>query len=141
MYLDFEKMELMFPETDYKSLNGLSLAFIGDAVYELFIRKYVLSKGEMTVKQLHNASIKYVNADFQADMADFLADVFTEEEAAIFRRGKNSQPGHIPKNKSKSQYNKATGFEAVIGYLYLKKEYERLRYIFSLIIKKEEENG
>lgn len=140
MFLDFDDMDFMFPDADIKGLNGLSLAFIGDAVYELFIRNYILSKGELSVKDLHNACIKYVNADFQANMTDILCSVFSEEEMSVFRRGKNSQPGHIPKNKSKAQYNRATGFEAVIGYLYLKKDFSRLNYIFSLILKQGEEN-
>ena len=67
MCLDFDKSEGLFPETEYKTLSGLSLAFIGDAVYELFIRNYVLSKGEARVKDLHKDTVRLVNADFQAD--------------------------------------------------------------------------
>ena len=137
MCLDFDKSEGLFPETEYKTLSGLSLAFIGDAVYELFIRNYVLSKGEARVKDLHKDTVRLVNADFQADMTDILMPQLREDEIAVFKRGRNAHAGHTPKNKSEAQYHKSTGFEALIGYLYLKKDFERLDFIFSEVLENE----
>ena len=137
MCLDFDKSEGLFPETEYKTLSGLSLAFIGDAVYELFIRSYVLSKGEARVKDLHKDTVRLVNADFQADMTDILMPQLREDEIAVFKRGRNAHAGHTPKNKSEAQYHKSTGFEALIGYLYLKKDFERLDFIFSEVLENE----
>lgn len=138
MFPDLKNIENLIPEYDTKSLSGLSLAFIGDAVYELFIRNYILSKGEARVKTLHKDCVRLVNADFQADMMDVLLPVLTEEETSVFKRGRNAHSGHTPKNKSEAQYHKATGFEALIGFLYLKKDYDRLSYLFSLILEQGE---
>lgn len=138
MCLDIEKIGELFPAPDVKNMSALSLAFAGDAVYELFIRQYILSKGDARVKTLHNDCVKLVNADFQAKCMDILEPVLTETETAVFKRGRNAHAGHTPKNKSEAVYHRSTGFEALIGYLYLKKEYERLEYFFSLILRQGE---
>ena len=132
---DIEKIGQLFPDCDYKSMSALSLAFVGDAVYELLIRQYILSKGDARVKTLHNDCVKLVNADFQARCMDELLPLLTEDENAVFRRGRNAHAGHIPKNKSEAIYHRSTGFEALIGYTYLKKDYERLNFFFSLILR------
>ena len=134
---DIEMLDKLASDVDYRSLSGLSLAFIGDAVYELFIRKYVLSKGEARVKDLHKDTVRLVNADFQADMIDVLLPNLREDEISVFKRGRNAHAGHTPKNKSEAQYHKSTGFEALVGYLYLKKDFERLDFIFSEVLKNE----
>ena len=134
---DIEKLDKLSADVDYRNLSGLSLAFIGDAVYELFIRKYILSKGEARVKDLHKDTVRLVNADFQADMTDVLLPHLREDELAVFKRGRNAHAGHTPKNKSEAQYHKSTGFEALIGYLYLKKDFERLDFIFSEVLENE----
>lgn len=140
MFLDFDKLEKLIPDTDHKMLGGLSLAFIGDAVYELLIRNYILSKGEARIKDMHKASVRLVNADFQADMTDILLPLLSDEETAVFKRGRNAHSAHTPKNKSEAQYHRSTGFEALIGYLYLKKDFDRLSYLFSLILEQGEKN-
>ncbi len=137
MFPDIENLSKISPDTDYRNLSGLSLAFIGDAVYELFIRNHVLSKGEARVKDMHKDTVRLVNADFQADMTDILMPKLREDEIAVFKRGRNAHAGHTPKNKSEAQYHKSTGFEALIGYLYLKKDFERLDFIFSEVLKNE----
>lgn len=137
MFPDIEKLDSLSADVDYRTLSGLSLAFIGDAVYELFIRKYILSKGEARVKDLHKDTVRLVNADFQADMTDVLLPRLREDELAVFKRGRNAHAGHTPKNKSEAQYHKSTGFEALIGYLYLKKDFERLEFIFSEVLANE----
>lgn len=134
---DIKDFDSLTSDVDYRNLSGLSLAFIGDAVYELFIRKYILSKGEARVKDLHKDTVRLVNADFQADMTDVLLPHLREDELAVFKRGRNAHAGHTPKNKSEAQYHKSTGFEALIGYLYLKKDFERLDFIFSEVLDNE----
>ncbi len=140
MCLNFNIPENLFPDVDYRALSGLSLAFIGDAVYELFIRNYVLSRGEARVKDLHRDTVRLVNADFQADISDIIMPHLAEDELAVFKRGRNAHAGHTPKNKSEAQYHKSTGFEALVGYLYLKKDFSRLSFIFSFACT-EDENG
>ena len=137
MFPDIEKLDSLAADVDYRTLSGLSLAFIGDAVYELLIRKYILSRGEARVKDLHKDTVRLVNADFQADMTDVLLPKLYEDELAVFKRGRNAHAGHTPKNKSEAQYHKSTGFEALIGYLYLKKDFERLEFIFSEVLANE----
>lgn len=137
MFPDIEKLDSLTADVDYRTLSGLSLAFIGDAVYELLIRKYILSRGEARVKDLHKDTVRLVNADFQADMTDVLLPGLREDELAVFKRGRNAHAGHTPKNKSEAQYHKSTGFEALIGYLYLKKDFERLEFIFSEVLANE----
>ncbi|MBQ6898739.1 MAG: ribonuclease III [Clostridia bacterium] len=137
MFPDIEKLDSLAADVDYRTLSGLSLAFIGDAVYELLIRKYILSRGEARVKDLHKDTVRLVNADFQADMTDVLLPGLREDELAVFKRGRNAHAGHTPKNKSEAHYHKSTGFEALIGYLYLKKDFERLEFIFSEVLANE----
>lgn len=132
--------ENLFTDASPEGLSGLSLAFIGDAVYELLIRRYILSLGEAKVSTLHKEAVKYVNADFQADMMNRIMPELSETELSVFKRGRNAHSAHTPKNKSEAQYHKSTGFEALIGYLYLKKDSDRLNEIFSLILFSGEEN-
>ena len=140
MCLNSQIPEKLFPDVDWRSLSGLSLAFIGDAVYEVFIRNYILSRGEARVKDLHRDTVRLVNADFQADIIDVIMPHLTEDEIAVFKRGRNAHAGHTPKNKSEAQYHKSTGFEALVGYLYLKKDFNRLSFIFSFACT-EDKNG
>ncbi|MBE6717201.1 MAG: ribonuclease III [Ruminococcaceae bacterium] len=140
MFPDETEINRLFTDADPKGLSGLSLAFIGDAVYELLIRRYILSKGEAKVSTLHKEAVKLVNADYQADMTEILMPLLTEEEISVFKRGRNAHSAHTPKNKSEAQYHKSTGFEALIGYLYLKKDTVRLNEIFSVILLQGEEN-
>lgn len=134
MYLDDRNDIFSFTKTDPKLLGGLSLAFIGDAVYELIVRNYILSKGEAKVSTLHKDSVSLVNADYQAEAADKLLPLLTEEETAVYKRGRNAHSAHTPKNKSEAQYHKSTGFEALIGYLYLKKDTKRLEELITVIL-------
>lgn len=117
-------------------LNGLTLAYIGDAVYELEIRNFLISKGITKVNDLHNQAIKYTQAASQALAALKLIDYYySEAEITIYKRGRNQSASHKPKNTDVSTYNKSTGFEAVLGYLYLEKKTERLHDIIKESIK------
>ncbi|MBQ6118951.1 MAG: ribonuclease III [Clostridia bacterium] len=118
----------------YKSMSGLSLAFVGDAVYELPVRQYVLSQGEARVQDLHRETVALVNAAFQAKAAEMLTDMLTEEELSYYKRGRNANSAHTPKNKSEAEYHRSTGFEALLGYLYLSEQFDRLEELFGIII-------
>ncbi len=102
------------------------LAFIGDAVFNLFIRERLVIKEKGTSHKLHVLSTEYVKAASQSKISKALMDTFTEEETYIFRRGRNTKSTTIPKNAEVQDYKYATGFEALLGYLYLTKQTERL---------------
>jgi ribonuclease-3 family protein len=111
---------------NYELLNGNNLAYIGDAYYELFIRKYLLDKGITKSNDLRKASIKYVSASAHVAIVTKILDVLTEKEKEIFKRGRNNSS--VLKSKSAKTYShqQSSGFEAVIGYLYLTKNIDRL---------------
>ena len=125
------------------ALNGLSLAFIGDAVYEIMVREHLLEHGSLQVKKLHTMAVEMVRASFQADVFDFLEPIVTEEENGILHRGRNATSTHIPKGANAIEYRKATGVEALFGWLYLEQKNERIRELFEMILEysKKEENG
>lgn len=125
---------------DINMTGGLSLAFIGDSVFDLLIRGHILSKGDARVEQLHKNAVQYANAAFQAKAAEKLFPLLSEEEAAVYKRGRNAHSAHTPKNKSEAQYHKATGFEALIGWLYLMRRFDRLYELFEIILTVEEED-
>lgn len=114
-------------------LSPLQLAYIGDAVYELFIRNYIISKRKVSVHQLHKESIKYVKAKAQKDIVFAIKDNLTEEEWNTVKRGRNAKSGTIPKNADVQDYKYATGFETLIGYLYLLKRFDRLVEVLEMI--------
>ncbi|MBP3468549.1 MAG: ribonuclease III [Lachnospiraceae bacterium] len=120
------KEEFQLGEQELNSYSPLVLAYIGDCVYELLVRTLLVGKANCQVSKLHKKAIDYVKAETQAAMIAALMDELTEEEQDVFRRGKNAKPHTIPKNASLSDYRRATGMEAVIGYLYLKDETERV---------------
>ena len=106
--------------------SPLALAFIGDSVFDLVIKSVIVEKANCQVNKLQNKTSKIVRATTQALIVDALKDVLTEEEANIYRRGRNAKPYTKAKNASYSEYCKATGLEALVGYLYLKGDTERL---------------
>ncbi|NDO46246.1 ribonuclease III domain-containing protein [Clostridium sp. MD294] len=111
-------------------VSSLALAYIGDAIYEIFVRTLVLSKGNAPVNKLHKQSKEYVNAKGQAEMYKVIAECFTEEEKAVFRRGRNAKSYTTPKNMDIADYRHATGLEALFGYLYLKGDMKRAIELF-----------
>lgn len=121
---------------DLKTVSPLTLAFIGDGIYELLVREYIVGKGNCPVKRLNSEKVKMVCCDFQAKCAkDVLIPLFTEEENDVYLRGRNAHVGHVPKNASVADYHAATAFEAVFGYLYLKGNTERIKEFFNSIIE------
>lgn len=121
--------------------NGETLAYVGDAIYELRIREYILSTGYQDVNKLHKYAVKFTSGENQAKIIDYLIkeNLITEEELSYFKRGRNS--GHSKNRRSISviSYKKATGFEAMLGYLYLENKKERLDEILDIVIKIVEE--
>lgn len=116
---------------DWKLYSPLTLAYLGDAVYEMVIRTICVKRTNMQTQKLHRKVTGYVSAKAQAKMMDVLIGELTEEEESIYRRGRNSKPYTKAKNASMEEYLKATGFEALVGYLYLQKEYERMNALIA----------
>ena len=116
---------------DWKLYSPLTLAYLGDAVYEMVIRTICVKRTNMQTQKLHRKVTGYVSAKAQAKMMDALIGELTEEEENIYRRGRNSKPYTKAKNASMEEYLKATGFEALVGYLYLQKEYERMNALIA----------
>lgn len=123
------------------TLNGLSLAFIGDCVFELFVREHLLENGSLQVGKLHNMAVKMVKASAQASFFDLLEPVLSEEEHSVMFRGRNACATHIPKGANAIEYRKATGLEALFGWLYLEKRNGRCRKLFDMILDSVKEGG
>lgn len=124
-------------DTDIRMFNPLVLAYVGDSVYDTFIRTMLVSGGSIQVDKLHKRAIKYVQAKAQAEILQQLQATLTEEEQEIVRRGRNTKSNTVPKNADINDYRHATGFEALVGYLYLIGNTKRLIEIFTLISKLE----
>ena len=121
-------------EEEVNQMSPLTWAYVGDCVYELYIRTKLVDTTKLKPHELHIKSIKYVKAKAQADTLKNIEINLTEEEKEIVRRGRNTQTHHIAKNASMQDYMYATAFEALIGYLYLTNQDERLKQILNLII-------
>lgn len=127
-------MEKRIPNK-YELLTGANLAYIGDAYYELRIRKYLIDNKITKSQELKNLSVKYVSAHAHHLICNVLLDKLTETEKIIFKRGRNGAHHNYRRNLDFNEYNDSTGFEAVIGYLYLLQDFERLDEIIKLSIK------
>ena len=123
---DYITEVLNLQEVDADSYSPLVLAFIGDCVYDLVIKSMITSRGNKQVHKLHEETSRFVQASTQSLMMRTMQQHLTEEEHAIYRRGRNAKSVSPAKNQSITDYRRATGFEALLGYLYLKKDYERL---------------
>jgi ribonuclease-3 family protein len=133
--MGFELLKNKFSIMQAKQLNPLVLAFIGDSVYEMFIRLYVIDGNrDMSVHKLHIKVVSFVKAHAQSEFMKRIEDTLNEEEMAIFKRGRNAKSG-VPKNADVQEYRMATGFEAVIGYLYLTEQTLRLNEMLNEIVR------
>ena len=119
---------------EVRLLNGSNLSYIGDGYYELVIRKYLLEKGFTNPKKIHNEATKYVSSHAHSLIVDGLIGEFTSEEVEIYKRGRNQKNQSRRKNIDLAEHSKSSGFEAVIGYLYLKNEASRLDYMINKAI-------
>ena len=126
-----ELLELNRPEEEINMLSPLTWAYVGDCVYELYIRTRLVNTTNLKPHKLHIETIKYVKAKSQAELLAKIQDKLTEEEKDIVRRGRNAENHHLPKNSNVQEYMHATAFEALVGYLYLTKRFERLREILN----------
>lgn len=128
-------MERLFKEKDIKpnELSPLTLAFIGDTVFDLLVRETLICEANRPANDLHNLAVQRVKASAQAGFIEKLVPHLSEKELAVYKRGRNAKSGHLPKNASQSDYHMATGFEALIGYLYLSDEIERIKELFYII--------
>ena len=113
-------------------LSPLTWAYVGDCIYELYIRTNLVNKTKLKPHKLHIETIKYVKAKAQADILKRIAHNLTEKELEIVRRGRNAENHHLPKNADPADYMYSTAFEGLIGYLYLTKQDERLKEIFTM---------
>ena len=123
-------------EVDVRIYSPLALAYIGDAIYDLVIRTIVVERGNTSANKLHKKTVAYVNARVQARMIEAVLEELTEEEQAVYKRGRNAKSYTTAKNASVIEYRKATGFEALCGYLYLTGNQERMLALIQLAIEK-----
>lgn len=124
---------LINKEIDLKTLSPLALAFVGDCVYELFVREQLVCDGNCPVNKLHKKSVEKVCCKAQASVVEKILSILTDEELAVFKRGRNAHTNNIPKSATYAEYHKATGLETLFGYLYLKGDLERLKQLFSML--------
>ena len=126
-------MEKLLQGGTPQGLSPLPLAFVGDGVFELLVREYLVSQGNCPVKKLHSRKVELVRCQAQAQAVQKLMPILTEEEQAIYKRGRNAHTSRTPKNATVADYHAATGLETLFGYLYLKGDLPRLRELFQNI--------
>ena len=122
--------------SEVNTMSPLTWAYIGDNVYELFVRTHLINTTKLKPHELHVEAIKYVKAEAQAAILEKINDNLSDDEKEIVRRGRNSENHHVPKNVSVQTYMYATAFESLIGYLYLTKQDGRLYDILNMCIEK-----
>lgn len=134
MEIDFLRNKFTINEA--VQLNPLVLAFVGDAIYEVFVRRYLVEQNyDMSAHKLHVKAVSYVKAHSQSEIMKQIKGALTEEEERIFKRGRNAKSGTVPKNADVREYRMATGFEALMGFLYLTNQLDRLNELMNMSIK------
>jgi ribonuclease-3 family protein len=124
-------------ERDANAYSPLSLAFLGDSVYDTLVRELLLRKANMPVAKLHSEKIKLVCAEFQSAAYDTIAGMLDEHELAVLKRGRNATGNTVPKHAEAAQYRRATAIECLFGYLFLTGQKQRIRELFSAMIPEE----
>ena len=130
--------EFGLEEQDLRTYSPLTLAYIGDAIFELIVRTVLVERKNTQAEKLHKAATKIVKAETQALLIEALKDELTDEEMAVYKRGRNAKAVTRAKNATMSEYRRATGFEALMGYLYLKGDMERMIKLIRLGVEKAE---
>ena len=126
--------EMNMTRAQVDAISNLGLAHMGDCVYEILVRAYLCSRGNRTVAQLHRETINMVKATYQAKFVDKMLPHLTEDELTHYRRGKNAHPHAVPKSATPAEYAKATGLEALFGWLFLTGQKERANEIFDIVM-------
>lgn len=122
-------------KVDIKQYSPLALAYMGDCIFDLCVRSYILKQANMPANKLHQKSKALVNATSQSKMYKYLIEIVSEEEKAILKRGRNSHTNTKAKNATMIDYKNATGLEALFGYLYFKEEYSRIDELFKICLE------
>jgi len=128
---------ISLPEDQLLEISSIGLAHMGDAVYEVLARAWLCAHGKATGKNLHRAAIELVRAEAQAERAQAILPLLTEEEAAVYKRGRNAQVHTVPAHASRAQYAAATAVEALFGWLYLRGERDRANELFCAMMNAE----
>ncbi len=118
--------------TDYKNINGTALAYVGDCVIELYARTFLLSMGLYDSKDLNREALNFVKASAQSKAFELIEPLLRDNESAYYKRGRNTHTSRAPKSASTLEYRRATGFEALFGYLYLSGQNERAKELFEI---------
>ncbi len=129
-HLNLERDQLL-------SLSTLGLAHLGDGVFEVMVRSWLILHGRAKVKDLHRATVQYVSAPAQARRLEKILPLLSEEDHDVFRRGRNTAPHSVPKAASRGEYQAATGLEALFGWLYLQGRTDRLNELFEIMMEGE----
>lgn len=131
------KEQFQLPDVDIKTYSPLALAFIGDGIFDLIIRTLVVGTGNTKASQLHKRTSQMVKAPAQSQMVETILPLLTEEEEAVYRRGRNAKSPTMAKNATMAEYRRATGLEALMGYLYLNNQFERIVELIKAAINEE----
>ena len=126
---------IQLPSDEIRGISSIGLAHLGDAVYELLVRTWLCAHGKATGKCLHRATIELVCAPKQAEFSEKILPLLTEEEQAVFKRGRNANVHSIPQHASRAQYQQATALEALLGWLYLNGRRERINELFNIMME------
>ena len=128
-------------EDQLRAISSIGLAHMGDAVFELLVRSWLCAHGGATGRGMHRAAVRLVCAESQAEKAERIKPLLTEDEKAVFRRGRNAQVHTVPHHASRAQYGEATALEALLGWLHLRGETERINELFCVMMEEEEAHG
>lgn len=130
-------LHIQLPPDQIRGISSTGLAHMGDAVYELLVRTWLCAHGKATGKGLHRATVALVCAPKQAELAQRILPLLTEEEQAVFRRGRNANVHSIPAHASRAQYQQATALEALLGWLHLSGRHDRVEQLFAVMMEEE----
>ena len=127
--------DVTLPADDLRAISSIGLAHLGDAVFELLVRTWLCTHGKATGRGLHQATIHLVCAESQAEKVTRILPLLTQEELAVYKRGRNAQVHSVPAHASRAQYAQATALEALLGWLYLQGRQERINQLFCIMME------
>lgn len=130
--------DIVLTDDQIRGISSIGLAHMGDAVFEIMVRGWLCAHGKATGKGMHQATIRLVCAESQATKAEKILPLLSEEEMAVFKRGRNAQVHSVPAHASRAQYGEATALESLLGWLYLKGRRERINELFCKMIEEAE---